>query len=102
MRLTEEAKKKIIAMRRNGATQKWIADKTGYSQATVRTVLVANGVDERLEHERAVDWIKEHWGPWKMPKKKKVREVEYRNGYRVVHVGDKGIRTPYRPDGIWR
>lgn len=46
-------------------------------------------------------WLRRHWN-WKPPQEQKATTRKKRTGeskYRIVHAGDRAIRTRYRPDG---
>lgn len=46
-------------------------------------------------------WLKKHWN-WKLPQEQKAtvkKKHTKESKYRIVHKGDRAIRTRYRPDG---
>lgn len=99
---TKEEKDHIIELYTNGASINAIALATGRCKATVKSILRGAGMimsTTRLK-EADVQYIKRHFPGrqgWNIPEPKpKVSK------YRIVHPGDKGIRTPDRPDGRFR
>ena len=94
-RLTPEVRQEIIDLYVNQHMKMTeIMKRVQASFPTVRKVL------EDYIEEKKSNAFHTFWGKWNVPKKSRVR---YRNGYRVVYKGDQGhLRTPYRPDGIFR
>ena len=123
----EREKELIVQMYKAGFSMQEIAEKIGTTDTTIYSWAVKLGLRERRvwphdggkkndkhpepildlnEAEERDDatlraWLKVYWGKWVMPGSKKHPTVS-RDGYRIVRKGDKGIRTPYRPDGIFK
>jgi hypothetical protein len=73
--------------------KEWIADKRKWlREQNIPNLHLSNDDDVW------VAWLLYTKWKWKQPQKK-IRDERYR----LVKVGEKGaLKTPYRPDGIWR
>ena len=104
--IAQEELEKIHSMMDRGLTNRQIHWFTGRAISTIQKIRSKkeedlekkkSGDTERILKERMWMWVFLHknWN-WVIPMKQ-----EKESKYRKVHPGDKGIRTPYRPDGIF-
>ena len=100
MRVSPEHRKEIEDMLWDGIDTRIIAAKLKMSASIINSIRREMGLIEKAEETKLTlyQWLRTHWN-WKIenPPKKKTS-----GKYRVVKKGEKGIRTPYRPDGIFR
>ena len=93
---------RIVALRCKGCSPLGISKTTGLRLSYVNKVLAREGL---LSSPEVIDpWIADflhrnwHW----IVKEPEKTPSEMRHKYRVVYRGQQGIRTMYRPDGIFR
>lgn len=96
--ISDEEKKRIIELYMAECTIQQITHETGRCRQAIRKILKNAGcLDEsRTEVYKAEDlaWLKKNW-KWVIPENDRSKAGKYRK----VYPGDRGIRTPYRPDG---
>ena len=98
--LQETMADKVIDLRCRGLTVNRICDRTGIPAKIVKKILWDDGLMSRgnMTNPEKQAWLELHWN-WQVKEPEKPKKEHM---FRVVHPGDRGIRTPYRPDGIFR
>lgn len=97
--ISEEEKQRIIELYMAECTIQQITHETGRCRQTIRKILREAGCLPPEKKRTGLSdadrmWLRRVWH-WKLPEPRRDRNGKYR----VVHPGDKGVRTPYRPDG---
>ena len=100
--VSDEEKRQIIQMYQDDRPILTIMRLTGRCRQTIRKILREAGYLPPEKKRTGLSdadrmWLRRAWH-WKLPESRRDRS----GTYRVVHPGDKGVRTPYRPDGKFR
>lgn len=109
-----EVYKEIVRLwQEEGYTKTAISNELKKAYGTVLIVIIdyceKNRIDEKTRkpidycedplQQNDYKWLAKNWH-WRLRKKPRLLR---KNGYRVVYKGEKGhLRTPYRPDGVFK